>query len=116
MPRKDDVVRLYHMYQAACEALGYVNGRERQDLEKNRPLTHSLVRCLEIIGEAANNITPEFRNANPQIAWIDMIGMRNRLIHAYFDVDLNIVWKTVNEELSPLIAALKPILSQEGLI
>jgi len=114
MPRKDDAVRLYHMFESAREAVGYARGRSREDLEKDRPLVHSLVRCLEIVGEAANNVSQEFRNSNPQIAWMDMIGMRNRLIHAYFDVDLDIVWKTVNEELPPLIAAIDPILSAEG--
>jgi uncharacterized protein with HEPN domain len=116
MPRKDDFVRLYHMYQSAREAAGYVRGRTRQDLEKDRPLTHSLVQCLEIIGEAANSVSPAFRDKNPQIVWIDMIGMRNRLIHAYFDVDLDLVWKTVNEELPSLVAALEPILAAEGMI
>jgi uncharacterized protein with HEPN domain len=94
------------MLQSAREAVGYAKGRTREDLENDRPLVHSLVRCLEIVGEAANYVSREFREMNPQIAWFDMIGMRNRLIHAYFDVDLDIVWKTVKEELPPLIAEL----------
>jgi uncharacterized protein with HEPN domain len=104
------------MLQSAREAIGYAQGRTREDLEKDRPFTHSLVRCLEIIGEAANNVSREYREANPEMAWIDMIGMRNRLIHAYFDVDLDIVWKTVNEELPPLIAELEPVLKAEGMV
>jgi len=104
------------MWEAAQEAVGYARGRTREDLETDRPLTHSLVRCLEIIGEASNRVSPECRKANPRIQWDDMVGMRNRLIHAYFDVDLNIVWRTVNEELPQLIAELEPILAGEGMI
>ena len=113
---KEDAVRLYHMLESAREAIGYARDRTRKDLETDRQLSHSLVRCLEIIGEAARNISKESRDANPQIAWIDMIGMRNRLIHAYFDVDLDIVWKTVNKELPPLAAQIEPILKAEGMI
>lgn len=116
MLRKEDAVRLYHILESAREAVGYAKDRNRQDLETDRQLTHSLIRCLEIIGEAARNISQESRDANPQIAWIDMIGMRNRLIHAYFDVDLDIVWKTVKEELPPLIAQIEPILTAEGMM
>jgi uncharacterized protein with HEPN domain len=116
MPHKDDTVRLYHMYQSAREAAGYIRSRTRQDLDKDRTLMHSLVHCLAIIGEAANKVSPAFREETPQIPWLDMIGMRNRLIHVYFDVDLDIVWKTTNEEVPVLIAALEPILTEEGLL
>jgi uncharacterized protein with HEPN domain len=75
-----------------------------------------LVHCLEIIGEAANKVSSEFQKKNPQIPWLDMIGMRNRLIHVYFDVDLDIVWKTTKEELPALIATLEPILAKEGML
>ena len=116
MPPKEDLNRLYHMWEAGREAVGYARGRTRQDLETDRPLTHSLVRCMEIIGEAASKISPEFRNAHPEIEWADMIGMRNRLIHAYFNINLNIVWRTVNEELPRLIAEIEPILKAEGML
>ena len=115
MQRRQDRNRVYHLWEAAREAVGYAKGRKPEDLETDRPLMHSLVRCFEIIGEAANKVSPEFRQAHPQIAWDDMIGMRNRLIHAYFEVNLNIVWRTVNEELPPLIVALEPILAAEGM-
>ena len=112
---KEDAVRLYHMLESAREAVGYAENRTRKDLGADRQLTHSLVRCLEIIGEAARHISQESRDANPQIAWIDMIGMRNRLIHVYFDIDLDIVWKTVSEELPVLVAQIEPILKAEGM-
>jgi len=94
---KEDGNRLYHMLEAAREAAGYAEGRKREDLQTDRPLTHSLVHCLEIVGEAASKVTTEYRKSHPQIQWDDMTGMRNRLIHAYFDVNLDIVWKTVKD-------------------
>ena len=66
------------------------------------------------LGEAANKTSDECRNRYSNIAWDDMVGMRNRLIHAYFDINLNIVWRTVNEELPPLISELESILSREN--
>ena len=112
---KNDLVRLRHMLDGAREAVGYAKGRRREELETDRPLVHSLVRCLEIIEEAANKISPEYRQRNRQIRWDDMVGMRNRLIHAYFDVNLNIVWETVSNELPALIDELTPIVESKGL-
>lgn len=115
MPSKEDANRLYHMLEAAREAVGFAKGRTRDNLATDRQLTHSLVRCIEIIGEAAGRVSPEYRKANPQINWDDMVGMRNRLIHAYFDVNLDIVWRTVEEELPALIDELEPIIKAEGM-
>lgn len=111
--RKDDGHRLHHLLEAAREAVGYTAGRRREDLETDRPLMHSLVRCLEIMGEAAGVMSPECRDANPQIPWNDVISMRNRLIHAYFDINLDIVWRTVTEELPVVIVALEFFLSSQ---
>ena len=66
----------------------------------------SLVKSIEIIGEAAANITTKCREDFPQIPWRDIISMRNRLTHVYFDINLDILWKTVVEDLPPLIAEL----------
>ncbi len=74
-------------------------------------MTLALVKCIEITGEAASKISPEMRTAHPEVPWIDIIGMRNRLIHVYFDIDVNRVWDTLMEDLPPLIARLQQILS-----
>jgi len=73
-------------------------------------LTLPLVKCLEIIGEAANRVSPEFCDDHPEIPWLDIVGMRHRLIHAYFDVNLDIVWHTVTSDLPPLITRLRQII------
>ena len=67
----------------------------------------SLVKSIEIIGEAAANVTIKCREDFPQIPWRDIISMRNRLTHVYFDINLDILWKTVVEDLPPLIAELE---------
>jgi uncharacterized protein with HEPN domain len=73
-------------------------------------LVLSLIRELEIIGEAASKISAETRSQNTSIPWQDISGMRNRLIHAYFDVDLDTVWSTVSRDLPTLKAELEKIL------
>ena len=108
--RKDDRVRLQHMLDAANEALAFIHGRIRADLGKDRMLVLSLVKELEIIGEAASKISPETRGQNSAVPWQDISGMRNRLIHAYFDVDLDVVWGTVTKDLPLLKAELEKIL------
>jgi uncharacterized protein with HEPN domain len=110
MPSNEDRNRLVHMLESAREAFGYTQGKTQEDLHKDRPITHSIVRCLEILGEAAANLSEDFRRDTPQIPWGDIIGMRNRLIHAYFDVNLTIVWQTATEELPPLILELEKLL------
>lgn len=108
--RKDDQVRLRHMLDAAREAVTFVQGRRRADLDTDRMLALSLVKEIEIIGEAANQIAKTAREELPEIPWADIIGMRNRLVHAYFDINLEILWQTVEQDLPPLIRALERVL------
>ncbi len=109
MPRNDEVC-VQHILDAAREAVEFADGRSRTDLDTDRQLNLSLVRLLEVIGEAARGISREFCEAHPEVAWKKMIGMRDRLIHGYFDVNLDVVWQSVNEDLPPLIAQMEKIL------
>jgi len=111
--RKDDLVRLRHMLDAAREAQEFARGRQRSDLNRDRMLTLSLVKCIEIIGEAAAKVSEETRAECPSLPWADVIGMRNRLIHGYFDIDLDRVWDTVKDDLPPLAASLSSVISPE---
>jgi len=106
-----DHTRLCHMLEAAREAVGYVQGLSRENFDSQRPLQHSVVRCIEVIGEAASRLSPQLREANPDIPWQDMIGMRNRLVHAYFDLDLDLIWATASQELLGIIPRLKALLT-----
>ncbi|KAM3089673.1 DUF86 domain-containing protein [Phormidesmis sp. 146-35] len=109
----DDSVRLLHMRTAAKEAIAFAQGHTRNDLETNRMLTLSLVKCVEIVGEAASRITRERQNETPQIPWTQVIGMRNRLTHAYFDINLDVVWSTVIEDLPNLLIELEAIIDSD---
>jgi uncharacterized protein with HEPN domain len=106
---KDDVVRFQHMLDAAREAAEFMRGRTRTDLDRDRKLTLALVKDLEIMGEAAYRISRAMRDSMPGIPWDDRIGMRHRLVHAYFDIDLDILWETAQKDRSPLIAELDRI-------
>ena len=108
--RKEDDVRLRHMLDAAREALGFVQGRNRVDLNSDRQLVLALVKAIEIIGEAAFRTSENTRAQFPEIRWEDIVGMRHRLVHAYFDINLDVLWKTVQDHLAPLIARLEQVL------
>ena len=106
----NDSVRLRHILDAANEAVSICKGKKRKDLDTDRLLNLSLVRLLEIIGEAATGISDEFKEAHPEVPWYQMTGMRNRLIHGYFDVNLEVIWQTVNSDLPSLVRQLNAIL------
>ena len=91
--------RLQHMLDAAREALSFVADKERRALDENRMLLLSLVKSVEIIGEAAGRVSDECRANCPEIPWLNIVGMRNHLIHAYFNINVDIVWQTVTGEL-----------------
>ena len=113
MTDHDDKVRLRHMLDHAQEAISVVKVRQRQDLENDRMLELALVRLIEIIGEAATRVSPEGQRKYPSIPWPEIVGMRNRLIHGYDEVDLNILWDTLEFDLPPLVATLQQILESE---
>ena len=109
--RRDDEVRLRHMLDATEEALEFARGCRRRDLDQDRKLVLALVKDIEIVGEAAYQVSPDTRSQLPEIPWEDIIGMRHRLVHAYFDIDLDILWATVQGDLPGLVAALRKILN-----
>ncbi len=98
------------MRDAANEALFFTQGKTRNSLEHERMLLLSLVRLVEVIGEAASRISPEKQKQITQIPWPQIISMRNRLIHNYYEVDVDILWKTVTEDLPPLVTILEQVL------
>ena len=99
------------MLNASRDALSYVVGRTRADLITDTMLVRALVKCIEIVGEAASKVTPGTKDELSTVPWADIVGMRNRLIHTYYDVDLEVVWATVEVDLPPLVAALDSWLS-----
>lgn len=111
MSKIDDPTRLRHMRDAAIEAISFTANRDLSDLYSDRMLTLAVVKDIEIIGEAASKISTECRTKYPQISWAEIIGMRNRLTHAYFEVDLDIIWEVVTHDLPILITEIEIIIS-----
>ncbi len=95
------------MIEAAEACNRFVAGRQRADLDSDLMLSFALVRAVEVIGEAASKVSQQTRTANKQVPWPAIVAMRNRLIHAYFDIDRDVLWKTVTQEIPSLLTALR---------
>ena len=99
------------MVDAAEEALAIAAGRSQSDWKRDRTPALAVMKDIEIIGEAASKLSAELREKETAIPWGDIIGMRNWLIHAYFDVSLEIVWETVERDLPVLLKELRRLLA-----
>ena len=110
--RRDDAY-LLDMLLAARKARQFVEGITQAEFAASELHQNAVIRPLEIIGEAAARVSPEARAAHPEIPWDLMVGMRNRLIHEYFRVDLLVVWETLQQDLPDLIALLEPLITSK---
>jgi uncharacterized protein with HEPN domain len=102
------------MLDHAVEAVDMIRGHSRQELDADRKLNLALVRLVEIIGEAAAHVSEVERKRVPQIPWEDIIGMRNRVVHGYDEVDFDILWDVVELHLPPLIVELRRALGDNA--
>ena len=100
-----DVARLRHMREAA-QKLAYTVGRDRSILDRDEMRTLAVVRLVEIIGEAARAVSEPTRTQLPEISWREIVGARDRLIHGYEEVDLDILWTIVTDDLPVLVSEL----------
>ncbi len=101
------------MLEAARRAVSLIAGRTREDLDSDDVLVLALTRLLEILGEAAKGVSAETIARHPQLPWSQMAATRDRLIHGYFSVDLDIIWEIISHDLPPLISALEAIAPSE---
>ena len=116
MQLRNDAIRLHHIFHSARKAVSFTYGRSPSDMNKDyEVLALALVRLLEIIGEASTGITGELKAKYPEIPWSQMSSTNNRLIHGYFDINYELVWKTATEELPLLIAQMQKLLAEEDL-
>lgn len=115
MSKIDDITRLRHMIDAARKACQFMQGKTKNDLESDELLSLAIVRLIEIVGEAASRVSKQKQKQYPEIAWSEITGMRNRIVHAYFDIDTAVVWRTVIEDLPILITQLEAVLASEGI-
>jgi uncharacterized protein with HEPN domain len=105
----DDLIRLRHMLEAAESALSFAQGRQRSDLDSDAMLRYALTYAIQVIGEAASKVSADGRAEVPAIDWPAIVGMRNRLVHAYADVDRAILWTTIVSDLPTLLEQLRAV-------
>ena len=106
-----------HVLDIAASArlvCSYVEGVTREDFMRNVQLQDSVIRRLEIAGEAARRVSAQFRERHPEVPWVRMIAMRNRVVHGYDAVDLDIVWTTARERIPQLLALIEPLIQSES--
>lgn len=113
MSRRDDCALLHDIIDAANSAISPLSSTRREDLVRDKLRLLGIVKCLEIIGEAATQTSADLRARHPEVKWHAMIGMRNRLVHAYFEIDTDQVWQTLTEDLPILINAVGEIIKRE---
>lgn len=110
MTRHDDRLSLRQMLDHAAEARQLATGRARAELDQDRVFALALTRLLEILGEAAGRVSAQTRDEHSNVPWSAIVGLRNRLIHGYDQVDYDVLWNIIERDLPPLIAALESIL------
>jgi uncharacterized protein with HEPN domain len=111
MSQRDDRVYAGHMIDMANKAIGFAEGLGREDFDNDELLRLSLTHLLQVIGEAARRVSPDFRSAYPSIPWKAVVGMRSKVVHDYLDVDEDVVWDTVKNDLPSLIVELEKIIN-----
>lgn len=111
-PRPDDRVRYQHMLDAAEKAIQLTAGKAPEAMAADEVLPLALVRLVEIVGEAAWQISEEGRSRCPDLPWQQIIGMRHRIVHAYFAINYAILWKTVQQSLPALVSRIRPVVEQ----
>jgi len=111
--QRADEIRIQHMLECTDEILSFIKGRDRADLDSDRMLMHAITRCVELIGEAASQVSPDVQRTFPDVPWQDIVGMRNRLIHVYFDVDMDVVWSTVTKDIPEMAMSLRKALEDK---
>ncbi len=109
MTKRADRDYLIYMLSNAQAAIDFTENKTFQDIETNQLLALGLVKLIENIGESATKVSQEYQESCPQIPWREMIGMRNLLVHEFFNVDLKIVWQTIKQNLPLLIKELEKL-------
>jgi len=112
--RREYVDYLRDMLDGAAKALRFVEGVDLDAFRTNDEKVFAVVRAIEVIGEAAKHVPPSIRRRYAELPWQDIAGMRDEVIHGYFGVDLEVVWRTVHEDLPELQKIVTPILADLG--
>jgi len=105
-PERTNAQRLSDMVEYAEYAVEFAEGHSFDSFQHDKRTVFAVVRAVEVIGEAASRLPISFRDSSPDVPWADIIGMRNKLIHNYIDVNISIVWSTVQKDIPPVLPVL----------
>jgi uncharacterized protein with HEPN domain len=114
MSKHDDFVRLRHMLDAAKEVIGFTTGATLEEFEQDRKLQLAVVQLIEVLGEASKQVSAGFREQHPEVDWRSIARSRDRLIHGYDTIVLEVVWQICREEMPELIVQLNSLLQGHG--
>ena len=113
VPPRNWKIRITDILECIAKIRRYTKEYTFADFQDDEKTIDSVLRNLEIIGEAARHIPVGIRERHPELPWAEMFTMRNIVIHEYHGVNLSIIWQTVREDLPPLVSRLKRILQEE---
>lgn len=111
---KDNTIYIKHILDEITDIQNFIKNSTEENFATNTMMQKAIIRSIEVIGEAANNVASSFQKQHPQIPWRKITGMRNKLIHDYFEIDLALVWQVTTRDLKPLKKQLLKLLSQLG--
>ena len=114
MSKRDDQISLVDMLNHAKEAVDLLGEASLDDLIGDRVMQLALRKLVEVVGEAANRVSEEAQQQHTSIAWGEIIGTRNRMVHGYDDVDLSILWDIIKNDLPPLIEQLETLVWEQA--
>jgi len=105
---------LQDMLDNAKRAIQFTKGMSFESFSRDDKTVYAVIRAVEVIGEAARNVPEKVRSKYSEIPWRDIAGMRDKLIHQYFGINMQVVWQTIHEDLPMLIDTLQEIIKQEN--
>ncbi len=114
MSERDYVDYLQDIVESIGDIAAFIEGILPEEFKRDKKTVNAVLRSIEVMGEAARHVPEEIREMNPQVPWKKMCGMRDKLIHEYHGVDIDTVWRTINEDIPPLRALIEEIINIEA--
>jgi uncharacterized protein with HEPN domain len=111
MKTKDDATRLGHIFDAICRIEEYTRGVDKNTFDNYGMMQDAIMRQIEIVGEASRNISDEFQEVHPELPWLQMRGLRNKIVHDYLEINKDVIWDTVQNDLPELKKLVEKLLA-----
>jgi len=111
--KKDPLIFIKHILESICKIEAFSKNLSKKTLSKNELKQYAIIRAIEVIGESVKNLPDSLKNKYPNVPWKEIAGTRDKMIHHYFGVDLNIVWDIISKEIPKLKEDIKDILKKE---